>query len=130
MIEQNNNMAGGVETKFIAADHQVLKTLNWLKKRSSDTVVVSTYSSGTSWYRIWSDGLIEQGGHVDAKSEEITITLIKSFSDTKYKAMVTPTTLGHQANWNPGIKSKNTTKFIYHSMVAAACGCDWYALGY
>lgn len=121
---------GGAEAKAITADAQVLKALRWLEKRSSDTVIVSTYSSGTSWYRVWSDGFIEQGGHTDAKSEEITVTLIKSFGDTKYKAFVTPTTLGHQANWNPGIKSKSTTKFVYHSMIAAACGCDWYAFGY
>ena len=123
-------LRGGVEQKSIAPNSEILKALNWLKNRSSETVVTATYSSGASWYRVWSDGLIEQGGHVDAKSEEITITLIKSFDNTKYKAMVTPTTLGHQVNWNPGIKSKNTTKFVYHSMIAAACGCDWYAIGY
>lgn len=47
--------------------------------------VVETYSNGTSWYRVWSDGWCEQGGR--AQLNEIsttTITLLKSYSSMNY----------------------------------------------
>lgn len=43
-------------------------------------VIVANYKSGTSWYRVWSDGWIEQGGRTNATS----ITFLKAFSDTNY----------------------------------------------
>ena len=41
--------------------------------------------SGTSWYRVWSNGWIEQGG-VTAMSGDaiVTITLLKSYTSTNY----------------------------------------------
>lgn len=48
--------------------------------------IVDTYVNGTSWYRVWSDGWIEQGG----KTEKIgdggtaTVTLLKNFTNTSY----------------------------------------------
>lgn len=38
--------------------------------------VVETYKNGTSWYRIWSDGWIEQGGSFNSNS----ITFLKTFT--------------------------------------------------
>ena len=45
--------------------------------------VIETYSSGSNWYRIWSDGFIEQGGIYDNGSNvnafSATITYLKQF---------------------------------------------------
>lgn len=46
--------------------------------------VKTTYISGTSWYRIWSDGWIEQGGRVTSTKSSGTITFPKAFSNTNY----------------------------------------------
>jgi hypothetical protein len=46
--------------------------------------VKTTYNSGTAWYRIWSDGWIEQGGEVTGSSSEVTVTLLKPFKNTNY----------------------------------------------
>ena len=46
--------------------------------------VVSTYVNGTDWYRVWSDGWIEQGGRVVAAERTTTITMLKPFADTNF----------------------------------------------
>lgn len=50
--------------------------------------IVSTYHSGKSWYRIWSDGWCEQGGEVTpASNNHIDINLLVPFADTNYTPM-------------------------------------------
>lgn len=77
-------------------------------------VVVSTYKSGTSWYRVWSDGWVEQGYRlfVDRDSSG-TITLLKAMKDTNYTV-----TFGHDDTGGSGYEwkmTKTTTKFsLYH----------------
>ena len=49
--------------------------------------VTETYSNGSSWYRVWSDGWCEQGGRLSVTSNQtVTITFAKSFIDTNYTA--------------------------------------------
>lgn len=55
---------------------------NWIFKKR----VIENYINGTSWYRVWSDGWIEQGGSV---TEDTTVTLLKSFKNTSYSAFST-----------------------------------------
>lgn len=44
--------------------------------------LVSSYNSGTSWYRFYDDGWIEQGGQTTAR--DTTVTFLKAFSNTNY----------------------------------------------
>ena len=47
--------------------------------------VTATWNSGSSWYRVWSDGWKEQGGHVNvAIYSTVTVTLHLSMSNTNY----------------------------------------------
>lgn len=48
--------------------------------------IVETYSSGTSWYRVWSDGWCEQGGHIPYNGSQYTasVVFLKAFADTNY----------------------------------------------
>ncbi len=48
--------------------------------------ITSTYISGTNWYRVWSDGWLEQGGVTGALSSgsTTTITFLKAFANTNY----------------------------------------------
>ncbi len=78
-------------------------TNRWTTSRATTTssaskarpaVVIQNYVNGTSWYRVWSDGWIEQGGRaqvvVSAASvypgtENVTvINLLKAFSNANY----------------------------------------------
>lgn len=52
--------------------------------------IVENYKDGTEWYRVWSDGWIEQGGMVPASSNNMTVTTFKKeFSDTNYNIQIT-----------------------------------------
>ena len=51
-----------------------------INKTGTTSVIVENYKSDASWYRVWSDGWIEQGGRTNAK----TITFLKPFSDANY----------------------------------------------
>lgn len=97
--------------------------------------VVQNYKSGSNWYRVWSDGWIEQGGSRGgiATDNYITITFHKAFKDTNYCFVETT-----KANGAPGgnIRSSamiysmtNTTIQLEQDTYADSGGC-WYACGY
>ena len=46
--------------------------------------VKETWKSGTSWYRIWSDGWIEQGGYLSWNGAWTTLTFNRPFTTTNY----------------------------------------------
>ncbi len=46
--------------------------------------IVETWSNGTSWYRLYSDGWCEQGGWLTPNSDPYNITFLKEFKDTNY----------------------------------------------
>lgn len=53
--------------------------------KKTPAVVVESYQSGANWYRVWSDGWIEQGGATSGSGYNTqTITFPKAFSDTNY----------------------------------------------
>lgn len=48
-------------------------------------VLIETYRSGSSWYRKWSDGFIEQGGELTVTHEkEVTLSFHTAFTSTDY----------------------------------------------
>ena len=42
--------------------------------------IIETWSEGTEWYRVWSDGWIEQGGRVTGNDVNITINFKKPYT--------------------------------------------------
>lgn len=85
--------------------------------------VIETYSNGTSWYRIWSDGWCEQGGRTTSTS----VTFLKSFVDTNYSFS------GVSINSNSGgaastVTNLTTTGCTYYTYGNA--GGMWQACGY
>lgn len=56
---------------------------------TSENTVIETYKDGFDWYRIWSDGSIEQGGNCVVASGYGTVTLLKELSDTDYRPIIT-----------------------------------------
>ena len=93
--------------------------------------VVETYDDGAgNWYRIWSDGWIEQGGTFGAAFSsytEKTITLLKPFSDKYYHISAIGSHTSALGDC-PTVKTKTTTQFsviVYNSQGFAswqACG--------
>ena len=100
--------------------------------------IVETWNEGTEWYRVWSDGWIEQGGTTglitsgDSYNSK-TITFKKSFTNTNYTftscANKYSTENGLGTAYPPFIFTKNNTSIIIGKYSWTDC-IDWYACGY
>lgn len=65
----------------------VKKVLDYLKANGGGTSkVIDEWHEGTEWYRVWSSGLIEQGGEIESVNGIAAITLHKPYSDANYHA--------------------------------------------
>jgi hypothetical protein len=96
--------------------------------KNRPAVVTDTYINGNEWYRIWSDGWIEQGGYGSA-----SVTLLKPYSNTNYNVQITSTYTG-SGGFVMTCYDKTTSNFkIYRSWYSGgeANGYGfWRACGY
>lgn len=85
-------------------------------------------SDGTSWYRVWSDGWIEQGGtYTSSDNNKYPVTLSKKMTTTNYHSTVTG---GYNTPSNNGFGNcydKTTSGF--KAVVIEPSG-TWYVCGY
>lgn len=98
------------------------------------TYVTETHSDGNgNWYRVWSDGFIEQGGAFqlgEAQRGEYSITLNKPFSTISYTVLQNVYSAEAQNREGCGIASKTTTTFKFQSRAGINAWRDWIAFGY
>ena len=82
--------------------------------------IIETWSEGTEWYRVWSDGWIEQGGTTGLITTNNTFTSCAN----KYS-----TQNGLSTAYPPFIFTKNNNSIII-GQYSWTDGLDWYACGY
>lgn len=58
-----------------------------LENHGAGATVVKSYRNGTEWYRVWSDGWVEQGG-LATMSYNVAHNLLKPFADTNYSVFL------------------------------------------
>lgn len=126
----NFTLASGDGTTNISLIGTPSGGLTWNNK---NVVCVSTWRSGDSWYRKYSDGWIEQGGRIE-RAVTVTVTFHQAYSSvptilsgcvynrasTFYAREVYPNTA-------------TTTNFTITNTVPAGATTDhirWYACGY
>ena len=101
---------------------------------SNVAVITQNYVSGTSWYRVWSDGWIEQGGIAKSKGQHVntSISLLKAFVNTNYIIVVTQRTESNMTSYiNSCSACPNTTKVFYiRTGHGENMDYNWYACGY
>lgn len=91
--------------------------------------VVETYINGTSWYRKWSDGWVEQGGYVYPKTTSTaTVTLTLPYANTDYTIMVVGV---YSTNHGEVVQNSNkkTTSFNIVAGYASNFGVYWWTAG-
>lgn len=92
--------------------------------------VTKTWSSGTEWYRVWSDGFIEQGGHGTGSA----CTFSKPFSNKNYTFNVNPSSgYSSHPDWIAAYEkrpSRTTTGTGISLYEGGDQGWDWRASGY
>lgn len=108
--------------------------------------VIQSYSSGTSWYRVYSDGWCEQGSVTAAWYRGTTnvIKFLKTFKSvptficnlevTNGEANEMRVTIGNTSN-NAGVRFVTTTQATVYIHGISGSGTDggpvhWYACGY
>ena len=94
------------------------------------TYVTKTWSRETEWYRVWSDGFIEQGGHGTGSA----CTFSKPFSNNNYTFNVQPSS-GYTSHpdWIAAYEnrpSRTTTGTGISWYASGDQGWDWRASGY
>ena len=134
MNKEKSMAMGGADStsqsRSATAHPDVLKTLGWVKEHLSDSVIVESGKTSTGWWRVWSDGFIEQGGRATtSNSVYTTVTLPKAFTTTTYYVVGSgerPNRIETHENFI--VSSRTETSFTYtgfNSVTAA-----WYAAGY
>lgn len=113
----------------VEADDLALVPLNLSFNNLSDkpkAYITETWVSGTSGYRIWSDGFIEQWGKIKTSGEAVynTLTFKKAFKNTNYNVQT--------ASWDitdrhACMRNKTTTSV---QLAGWNNEHDWYAFGY
>lgn len=128
-------VAYGIATNVGSVDIQnVMSAVNAVQANVSaipkpKAYVTETWSSGTQWYRRWSNGWIEQGGHGSGN----TCTFPIVFSNTNYTFVVQhssgytshPDRLACYEN-----RTKRNTSTTGITTYENNSGWDWYACGY
>lgn len=116
----------------------------WLRNYVSTTFgayVVERWRSGTEWYRVWSDGLIEQGGRVTVETSEtnVTINLNKAFTGVSYVAIGMPDSGQSAISGGAGllgVGARTTSSFVLRAVDGSGSGAitagyrTWMAVGY
>ena len=122
----NFSANAGVITSF--QPKQPFRAVDYNDIADLKAYIVETYVSGTSGYRVWSDGYCEQWGAYKGSNSVATTTIkfLVSFANTNYGLQ-----FGNKRNsgWNYNSQwtSKTTSSFEFYTAVSQV---DWKAYGY
>ncbi len=109
---------------------EILKRSDFLIGADFKTVVES-YKNGNSWYRLWSDGWIEQGGYASAVNNAgQTVTLLKSYRYSDYTVTTGRGTAYTGLAENIMVSTRYPNYFILYATRSEARDTYWQSSGY
>lgn len=103
---------------------------------NAKATIIDYYQSGSSWYRIWSDGWIEQGGQLHNTTNYVaTITFLKDFTTTTYYfGGLLYRSENTNGGWGILVKTRATSSVTIQRVHGAEqtnkLDVVWYACGY
>lgn len=124
-----DNSTKGATTEWVR-NHRCTTKATTTSSASADApaYIVQNYKSGKSWYRVWSDGWIEQGGYYSGSGNNKEVTLLKTMTDTNYSIMLNGKDTSGAAY--SGCASATSTSKISISIPSAYDGAWWRVSGY
>lgn len=132
-IQLASNQADRAETAAVRAENATSNKIDIdLNNISAETLfskLFTTYSNGTTWYRIWPDGWIEQGGVAPAGGT-VTVTFPKAFRNTNYTVVATTLGTNSQIYAQCITKTSASQMLLYNFGGSASQQKSWYACGY
>lgn len=129
------------EMKIVNSCITYLKEKETLRVGDSGPVVVETYRNGTSWYRVWSDGVIEQGGMGVTNTAALAeISLMKPYSAADYSILLqarggTTSLTGWTVNQYDSVAGWKIDKFSVYAAInmsaltGQVASFFWYTIG-
>lgn len=81
-----------------------------LENHGAGATVVESYRNGTEWYRVWSDGWLEQGGYLSTSG---STTFLKPFNNTNYNITIGKGYFNDGDSSVINVRSKTKTSFTY-----------------
>lgn len=99
---------------------------------AGEAYITQTYHSGSTWYRVWSDGFIEQAGTGNAGS---SVSLPKAFTTTSYFVDCMSTNASNIEGTELNLSSRNTSSFLVYCAFGGTNNFGgqnflWFACGY
>ena len=91
--------------------------------------VTTAWRSGSSWYRKWSNGFIEQGGTATTSGASTTISLHTPFTSTSYNVTIGEVKAENYLEGSSVISARATANFTI-KRPASGMSISWYAAGY
>ena len=114
-----SNLSATGENHFVKSDNPAV-TSPYLK---------TSYISGNSGYKVWSDGYCIQWGRISSSSENYTANFVKTFSDTSYNLQATVIKSGSTYYYTPKITSLNVGNATIYLLYGGNCQMSWVAMG-
>ena len=127
-ITESNTIIADLEARLT----KLSNTLNTVQTNINNVLknmiyITEAKSNDTSWYRIWSDGRIEQGGYCTGSGyAERIIDLPIAFLDLNYAVFITGSNKNETSSGTNYWYEKSTTKLG----IASHGNCYWYAFSY
>jgi hypothetical protein len=103
-----------------------------LENHGAGATVVESYRNGTEWYRVWSDGWVEQGGSATYEGlSGTTITFFHPFSDTNFYMSMPDYGGGSESVYynHTSIRNKAATNCKIYAGCIESISIQWYACG-
>lgn len=97
-------------------------------------IIIETYINGSSWYNLYSNGWIEQGGkYTYSSAGQKTISLLKSIDITRpvyfsYKLVTTRSAGAYERECN--VNSYTSSNFVVYTSTSNGSQAFWEAKGY
>ena len=125
-------------TPVSSSNDDSIPTTRWVNTKITENrpkaYITETFRSGTSWYRKWSDGFIEQGGYVSnvGYAQAVTVSLLTKMSTPDYTVVLGSS--GGQESICRVNGAPTTSSFqIYRQYSGSGMGsgpCFWRVSGY
>ncbi len=96
------------------------------------SAVVESFNNGSTWYRLWSDGWLEQGGHIEESSVNVvSITFPKPFA--QIPTLLTTSCSSNRTTYldnNIDVYNLSAVGFTKQYVANVGTGWSWYASGF
>lgn len=139
-IDQSGNMYAIAPAAPASTDNSnKIPTTSWVNNYVRNTVrtITQTYGNNTNWYRVWSDGFIEQGGLREGTLVGVNISFTHTFTKpfTQVPLVVAKVWSTQGAGYDM-VRGITTSNFTFLGQSAGGNyqtnnrGVSWYACGY